>query len=252
MSAYAIPANFMMRRQDLLFLRKAPVVLGVSKLEAKALMFSIWHNFGIDREGKLLVTAERSAWPSDDGVGVLESFVDWAGPPGRLVSFAVDVGFLELVEAEADRSRLVASGFSEVNRKPLSSASLSQLGGINKSRNHAAREAAMGAREQMDLFRKTGDPILREYDPSRLQSALVFIRQIAKILHWVEPADPAFLNQLVPQALQALDGLGDDRDLLLSWLVTMRGDDSLPSRMDLLLRSIPDLSAKAKEWRKSL
>lgn len=236
----------------MLFLRKAPAKLSISDLEARALLFLMWHNFGVDREGKLEVQAERSGWAEDDSVGILESFVGWSGEPGRLVGFAVDCGFLEVVPAGEGKARLVASGFSEVNRRPLGGASLSMLGGLNKARNRAEKEAERGAQKQMDLFKANDDPILKEYDPGRLQSAIVLIRQAARILRRVEPSDGSFLAQLVPKALAAMDAWGEEKDLVLSWLGHARDDDSLPGRMDLLLDAHEDLRRRAKDWRRGV
>jgi hypothetical protein len=62
------------------------------------------------------------------------------------------------------------------------------------------------------------------------------------------------MSQLVPKALVALDALGrEDGEVLLSWLVAARGDDTLPRRIDLLLDEAPgSLLDRAKEWRQGM
>lgn len=252
-SCYSVPLSLGHRACDLALASMA-AVCGVSTPAVMGHLHRLWHSVAMDPQGQRLVPAERSAWSSCRDVWVLEAGAGWGGERGDLFTMCVDAGVIELHPASAQEGmrRVVLAGWVEANRQGVSVKKLAALGGIAKARNRAKKDAEVDADELLAWFKRNQVALFSETGVDETRAALVFVRQIERIMRWVPATDRTFLQTAVTKSLHALRFLGQDRDTLLSWLVAHRERDIIPGRVDLLLAEVENLHGHAKKWMEAL
>jgi hypothetical protein len=228
--------------------------LGIPAASAMGFLHRLWHAVAMDPQGHRAVPAERSAWPSSRDAWVLEAGAGWLGDRGELFTLWVDSGVIELHPdaGEDAQMRVVLVGWADANRQGPGAKKLAALGGIAKARNSARKVAEGDAAELLEWYRRNRVGLHAEAGIERVKEAVIFVRQIERLMRWVPATERAFMEGAVEKSLKALDALGQDKDMFLSWLVANRGRDIIPGRVDLLLGEVGKLHAHAKSWMEAM
>lgn len=243
-----IPVNFGERQCDRMLLSKLRTSESNAEWRSYLLwmMLQVWRDFAIARDDRRLVPKDERARRQCDAVLILEEYCGWNGDPGKFVQAAIDCGFFQLVSVDAENSELVLVDFFPANHAAAREITSSKLGGISKSINIARRAAQEQSTEQLGLFERTNDPVLKEHGKDRVMSALFLVCQICRILGWKSPESAQWRDSLTVKALAVLDSTTElERELACKWFVANRKSQEIPTRIDFVLDKFGEFVTKA-------
>jgi hypothetical protein len=237
-----LPLNFGERPCDRLLLALLKHVPSSSVLWST---FLVWKDFGIARDDRREVPldeAERRASPS---VAIIEQFAHIQGPPGDFVEACIAAGFFLLTQVGPRTADLVLLDFFPANHGEARQISNSKLGGIGKGLNLASARAKGSAKEQLDFFKQTRNPLLDTHSKSDLSAALLLVHQLCNMLHRPHPVAEEWQAALTVKALDVLATTSEtDREVAFKWFIANRESPEIPPRIDLVLNSFPDFVGK--------
>ncbi len=210
--------------------------------------FLVWKDFGIARDDRRAVPLSPAGRRQSPAVAIIESFAGHTtGQPGDFVEACITAGFFTLSAVGPDTADLVLTDFFPANHGEARQISNSKLGGIGKGLNLAAARAEGSAKEQLDFFQQTRNPLLDAHSKADLSAALLLVHQLCNMLHRAHPVAEEWQAALAVKALDVLTATAEsDREVAFKWFIANRESPEIPPRIDMVLNSFADFVAKGQ------
>lgn len=243
-SVICYPSLFLERPQDRVFLEKLRRA-GVGDDTSKLMLYRIWADFATGQSDRRGLAKGGSHLAADPYALSIESFCEWRGEAGLLVSFAVESGFLRL-EGGGDERVLVCDGFFPINSGwSKSGNSMQKKGAFTRILRRQEREAKAEVDEREELWSRTN--AVPELGENQRRAAVLFIARVCRALQFPPPTDAELNTGMLRRAHEIVTSTDEvSLEQTLLWLLSMRGDQLIPVRADLALKMWPDLMRSAK------
>jgi hypothetical protein len=247
MSVVSYPQSFLHRPEDRSFLMELKAA-GCDENAARLMLYRIWADYatgGSDRR-----PVDLSDLAQDRQVRVLESFCEWTGKSGDMVRLGIASGFLRTEPSAGGGDMLICTGFYPINSNwNAKGNSFQRRGAYTRILAANLKESLRSADEREELWSRSGGGAFKDIPAESRREALVFINRICRALKIPAPADSVLaaggVFNLAVQAIQTHSVKSIDSTLM--WLLSNRGAQSIPDRIDAILREWPVLARKAAE-----
>jgi len=246
MSVVSYPQSFLHRPEDRSFLLELSAA-GIQAAESKLMLYRVWADYATGGSDRRPVDPEALA--TDRQVRVLESFCEWQGGPGEMVRLAVMAGFLRMEPAPSGGHALICSGFYPINSNwNAKGNSFQRRGAYTRILGADLKKSLQSAQEREELWSRSGGGVFKEVPADTRREALVFINRVCRALKMPFPADSVLSAGIFPLAIDCINTCsGKSIDSTLMWLLSNRAAQTVPDRLDAILREWPEFTKKAAD-----
>lgn len=244
-SVICYPTSFLERNTDRSFLIELGVA-GVSKPEAKLILYRIWADYGTSGSDRRPVNPGDLS--NDRQVLIIEQFCDWSGRRGDLVRMAIESGFLKLESGDGG-AVLVCDGFYPINSAWSSTGrSFQRRGAYSKVLKKQQEEAVEMVKRQEELFQRTASSHFTGMSAEERTAGRMLITGICRALGVNTPKDDVLDAGPMRMAVEIVKERDDAqvREVLL-WMLSQRKSGTIPvDRIDAVLREWPEYVRKVR------